>query len=110
MHAEPGGEYPSSVYYDSDHKANLLNMARGILEERPCITEKALALEIALRHGLSRTSKKQISHLRTVLGRKMGVLRLRSKDPVYWARQEDVEKIQAWRGLNCGGISATGRR
>lgn len=99
------GSYDSSEYFDESHKAVLEQLARQILTERPGITLKALALDIAQMHGLSRTSKKQIEHLSKILKPWAGVWNDHVHPPVYWTSQDQVEAILPWRGINAFGYT-----
>ncbi|MGE4317731.1 MAG: DUF4011 domain-containing protein [Deferribacterales bacterium] len=95
-----GAEYASNVYFEESHKIRLAEMAKSILTERPCITQKALALEIAQRHSLSRTSQKQLLHLFPLVDSWAGTLKIQGQDPVYWVSPQDVAEIIPWRGVN----------
>ncbi|HIE85199.1 MAG TPA: DUF559 domain-containing protein [Dehalococcoidia bacterium] len=97
---EDGAEFPSSVYFDEGHKPQLVEMTRIILGERPCITQKALALEVAQRHGLSRTSKKQLSYLMPLVDSWAGIYRSEGREPVYWLSPDDIADVLPWRGLS----------
>jgi very-short-patch-repair endonuclease len=96
---EEGAHALSKVYFEASHKPALAAMAREILSERPCITQKTLALEIAQRHGLSRTSTKQRKHLKKIVEKWSGVWRDGIHQPVYWLRPDYVQEVAAWRGL-----------
>ena len=50
-------EYPASKYFDQSHRWKLKELAQEIIKDYECIDEKVLALEIANRHGLTRTSR-----------------------------------------------------
>ena len=101
-HATAGedGIWPSAVYYESSHESVLSDMAREILTEQPCITIKALALEVAERHGLSRTSKKQIAHLQQIINKWAGIWRDSKHQPVYWVSPDYVQNVIDWRGIS----------
>ena len=96
---EEGAEFSSNIYFEDNHKSQLVEMAKAILMERPCITQKALAFEIAQRHGLRRTSKKQLLHLIPLVDSWAGILRPQGQEPVYWASEQDVVEVTPWRGL-----------
>lgn len=97
--------YDSTEYYEEGHKAVLEQLARQILSEKPGITLKALALDIAQMHGLSRTSKKQIEHLSNVLQPWAGVWNDGIHPPVYWTSQDQVVSILPWRGVDAFGYA-----
>ena len=93
-------EYRSEIYFEAEHEPILKAMCREILNERPCITLKSLALEVALRHGKSKTSKKQIKHLSALINPWVGSLEDLNEPTAYWVSPEDVQEIVHWRGLN----------
>jgi len=106
---EPQGDddadYPAGVYFDDVHREPLKHLMQEILAERPCITLKTLALEVAHRHGLSRTSRKQIDHLKPILKPWAGMLMLPGKEPTCWATPEEVKRVQPWRGIDPFGYN-----
>ena len=95
-----GAEYPASIYFEPSHEPVLVAMAKEILTERPCITQKALALEIANRHGKNKTSKKQLQHLSRLIDPWAGILQFDGHPPVYWPSPGDVRDVVSWRGLD----------
>jgi very-short-patch-repair endonuclease len=95
-----GAAYLSSIYFEKSHIPKLVEMAKVILTERPCITQRALALEIAQQHGMSRTSRKQFSHLMPHIDSWAGIHRYKENDPVYWLSPEHITEVVSWRGLN----------
>lgn len=95
-----GGEFSAAVYFDEAHESQLSELARTILTERPCITQRSLAFEIAQRHGLRRTSSKQISHLATLVDPWAGIASPAGYEAVYWLSPEDVVDVFPWRGLS----------
>lgn len=100
---EPGAEFPASLYFEPSHEAALVAMSKTILTERPCITQKALALEVASRHGKSKTSRKQLELLTRLVDHWAGILRLEGEQPVYWSSPDEVTDIVEWRGLDVFG-------
>ena len=104
---EDGVEYPASIYFEPSHEPALIVMAKEILEERPCITQKVLALEIASRHGKGKTSKKQLELLARLVDSWAGLLTVDSQLPVYWVSPELVADIVPWRGLSPFGYDRT---
>jgi len=97
---EDEAQFPASVYFDESHKPQLVDMTKAILDERPCITQRALAFEVAQRHGLRRTSKKQISHLMALVDPWAGIYRPEGREPVYWLSPDDIVDVLPWRGLS----------
>ena len=100
-------EYPASVYFEPSHEPVLLEMAKEILEERPCITQKALTLEIATRHGKNKTSKKQSELITRLVEPWAGMLKVADHQPVYWASPDKVADVVKWRGLSPFGYDRT---
>ena len=72
----------------------------AIHNDYECIDEKVLALEIANRHGLTRTSKKQLEHLRKILKPWAGLLKQKPDRRTYWSTPDKVTEISLWRGLD----------
>ncbi|MBB3062013.1 DUF4011 domain-containing protein [Microbulbifer rhizosphaerae] len=96
-------EYDHSCYFDDDYKPTLIAIAKGILEEKNGITLHELALEIANLHGLSRTSKKQLQYLTSLIEPWAGIKRDGVHKPVVWSRPEDIVDEMDWRGLDPWG-------
>lgn len=97
---EDGAQFPASVYFNAEHKAELVDIVKSILSERPCITQRSLAFEVAQRHGLGRTSKKQITHLMKLVDPWAGIQRVTDHEPIYWLSPDDVVDLLPWRGLS----------
>ncbi len=96
-------EYDHKRYFDTDHSATLIGIAKSILKEKNGITLHELALDIANLHGLSRTSKKQLSHVANLIKPWAGIKRYGNRKPVVWLSPEDVVDEIPWRGLNAFG-------
>ena len=96
---DPDAEFSSKLYFESSHSGTLEELMRQILQERPCIRFKSLALEVANRHGLHRTSKKQLDHLRPILRPWAGTLSGLEGETVCWATPDEVIEVQEWRGI-----------
>lgn len=97
---EEGAQFPASAYFDEGHKPELVDMVKAILAERPCITQRVLAFEVAQRHGLRRTSKKQVSYLMALVDPWAGIHNSEGQEPVYWLSPNDVVDVLPWRGLS----------
>lgn len=97
---EEGALFPASAYFEESHKPQLVELAKAILSERPCITRRALAFEVAQLHGMRRTSSKQISHIKALVEPWVGIHRSEGHEPVYWLSPEDVANVFPWRGLS----------
>lgn len=95
--------YTSDDYWDPSHKTNLKQMAIDILTERPCITLKALALEIANQHGMKRTSQKQLELITEIIKPWAGKYQHKDKPAAYWVSQDDVAHVIEWRGVEAFG-------
>ena len=92
--------FKPSAYFEKAHKKTLIALAKEILSERPCITEHALALEVANCHGINRTSKKQLTYLRPLVTKWAGKLKAKDGNIVYWSSPEQVSEVVGWRGLS----------
>ena len=79
-----------SRYFDDDYKPKLVDLAKGILAEKNGITLNELVLDIANLHGLSRTSKKQLSHMNVIIGPWAGVKTDGTHKPVVWSSREEI--------------------
>lgn len=104
-----GADFAADVYFELSHESNLIAMAKQVLVERPCITLRSLALEIANRHGKNKTSSKQLNHLTRLVDDWAGVLRLDGYEPVYWSNPDQVTTVFEWRGLDPFGYERTWR-
>ncbi|NCN44105.1 MAG: hypothetical protein CO158_08175 [Piscirickettsiaceae bacterium CG_4_9_14_3_um_filter_43_564] len=96
-------EYDHSRYFDDDYKPTLIEITKGILEEKNGITLHELALDIANLHGLSRTSKKQLQYLTALIEPWGGIKRDGVHKPVVWSCPEDIVDEMDWRGLDPWG-------
>ncbi len=95
-----GAEFLASAYFDERHKLELVDMVKVILAERPCITQRALAFEVAQGHGLRRTSPKQVSYLMALVDPWAGIHRREGHEPAYWLSPDGVVDVLPWRGLS----------
>lgn len=98
-----GADFSASQYFEKSHRIVLKELAQEILNDYECIDEKVLALEIANRHGLTRTSKKQLEHLRKILKPWAGLLKQNPDRRTYWLTPDKVTEISEWRGLDAFG-------
>jgi hypothetical protein len=96
-------EYDHSRYFDDNYKSILIEIAKSILAEKNGIPLHELALDIANLHGLSRTSKKQLSHLIKLIKPWAGIKRDGVHKPVVWSRPEEIVDEMVWRGLDPWG-------
>jgi very-short-patch-repair endonuclease len=95
-----GADFSASQYFEKGHRIVLKELAQEILNDYECIDEKVLALEVANRHGLTRTSKKQLEHLRKILKPWAGLLKQNPDRRTYWSTPDKVTEISEWRGLD----------
>ena len=95
-----GADFSASQYFEKGHRIVLKELAQEILNDYECIDEKVLALEVANRHGLTRTSKKQLEHLRKILKPWAGLLKQKPDRRTYWSTPDKVTAISEWRGLD----------
>jgi hypothetical protein len=97
------GGFNASDYFKEEHKTRLSNLAKDILKDKPGITLNSLALDIANHHDLSRTSKKQLDHLRSIIEPWAGIAEVEGHKPTVWASPEDVVEEIEWRGVDAFG-------
>lgn len=95
--------YDASKYFEDSHRPLLSNLARSILNERNGIKLHTLTLEIATRHGLSRTSKKQLELIYDVIKPWAGVRKFLGEELVIWLSPKDVKNVIEWRGVEAFG-------
>jgi len=95
--------YDHSRYFDIDYNSTLVDIAKSILAEKNCITLHALVLEIANLHGLSRTSKKQIKHIRNLIKPWAGLKEDGVHKSVVWSSPEEIVDEMVWRGVDVWG-------
>ena len=100
---EESETYDHTRYFDGDHKATLVEIAKSILSEKNGITLHELALDVANLHGLSRTSKKQLNHILSLIEPWAGIKRDGIHKPVVWLTPHDIVEEIPWRGLNPWG-------
>ncbi|PUA26968.1 MAG: hypothetical protein B0W54_20750 [Cellvibrio sp. 79] len=99
------GELNASDYFKENYKISLAKLARDILKDKPGITLHTLTLDIANLHGLSRTSKKQIDHLQSVIEAWAGIAGVDGQSPTVWLSPKDVVAEIPWRGVEAFGYS-----
>lgn len=86
-------------FFDVTHKQNLNALAKNILERKNGITLHELALDIARHHGMSRQSKKQRTHLLSIIKPWAGLVRDGDHRPVIWQSPANIVDEIPWRGL-----------
>ncbi|WP_075170994.1 DUF4011 domain-containing protein [Neptunomonas phycophila] len=96
--------YDSDKYFDADHWVNLSSLAKSILKLKNGITLHELTLDIALKHDLSRSSRKQRQHLRNVIKGWAGFWREGEEKTTVWLSPDDVCDEIPWRGLYAFGL------
>lgn len=101
----PNEKYSDKVFFDVTHKQNLNALAKNILERKNGITLHELALDIARHHGMSRQSKKQRTHLLSIIKPWAGLVRDGDHRPVVWHSPANVVDEIPWRGLAPWGES-----
>ena len=97
------GDYDHCRYFDDDYKSTIIEIAKGILEEKNGITLHELALDVANLHGLSRTSKKQLDYIIDLIEPWAGIWNDGVHKTVVWSRPEDVVCEIQWRGIYAFG-------
>lgn len=96
--------YDKERYFHADHRLNLSRLAKSILQSKNGITLHELTLDIAHQHGLNRSSRKQIQHLRDILESWAGVWREGDEKTTVWLSPDDVCDEIPWRGLYAFGV------
>lgn len=94
--------YHRDVYFNDDHSDNLDALARAVLERKNGITLHELTLDVANLHGIMRTSRKQIQHLKGLIDGWAGMVRHGDTTTV-WLSPTDIEPEIRWRGLEAFG-------
>ena len=96
--------FDKDAYFNDDHRENLSRLAREILAQKNGITLHELAFDVATRHGLSRTSRKQRQHLREVIKAWAGFWRQGEEKTTVFLSPADVVEEIPWRGLFAFGV------
>jgi len=96
--------YSQDRFFDDDYKDTLGQVAKDILTRKNGITVHELALDIARLHGMTRQSKKQRSHIISIIKPWAGLVRDGIHKPVAWLAPEHVTSEIAWRGLSPWGV------
>ena len=91
--------YDKERYFHADHRLNLSRLAKSVLERKNGITLHELTLDIAQKHGLNRSSRKQRQHLRDVIKSWAGLWREGEEKTTVWLSPDDVCSEIPWRGL-----------
>jgi very-short-patch-repair endonuclease len=96
--------YDKERYFHDDHRINLSRLAKAVLERKNGITMHELMLDVANKHGLTRSSKKQCQHLREVISSWAGFwCEGEEKTTVFLSPEHITEEIK-WRGLYAFGV------
>lgn len=98
-----GAKYDHKLYFDASHHDELKQCAKEILTEKNGITFNEFALDIASLHGLSRTSKKQLTHLMSIISPWAGIQHIENEKTVIWLSPSDIKSELAWRGFTAFG-------
>ncbi|WBA10111.1 DUF4011 domain-containing protein [Salinivibrio kushneri] len=96
--------YDKDRYFQVEHRMNLSHLAKSILERKNGITLHELTLDIAHKHGLNRSSRKQRQHLRDVIKDWAGFWREGEERTTVWLSPNDVSDEIPWRGLFAFGV------
>ncbi|SMF60347.1 Protein of unknown function [Alteromonadaceae bacterium Bs31] len=91
--------YDPARYFAEDYKPTLNKILKDVLTEKNGITLQELALDVANMHGLTRTSKKQLGHISSLLKPWAGISDDGVNKPVVWLSANDVAEEIPWRGL-----------
>jgi very-short-patch-repair endonuclease len=96
--------FDKDAYFNDDHRENLNRLAREILAQKNGITLHELTFDVATRHGLSRTSRKQRQHLREIIKSWAGFWRQGEEKTTVFLSPADVVEEIPWRGLFAFGV------
>jgi very-short-patch-repair endonuclease/KaiC/GvpD/RAD55 family RecA-like ATPase len=96
--------YDKDHYFHADHRINLSRLAKAILERKNGITLHELTLDIAGRHGLGRSSRKQRQHLREVIKNWAGFWRKGEEKTTVFLSPDNIVDELPWRGYCAFGI------
>ena len=96
--------YDKDRYFHADHRMNLSRLANAILERKNGITLHELTLDVAHRHGLNRSSRKQRQHLRDVIKGWAGFWREGEERTTVWLSPDYICDEIPWRGLFAFGV------
>lgn len=96
--------YDKDRYFHTDHRTNLSYLAKTVLERKNGITLHELTLDVAQKHGLNRSSRKQRQHLRDVIKDWAGFWREGEERTTVWLSPDDVCDEAPWRGLFAFGV------
>lgn len=95
--------YDKDRYFDVDHQNSLSQLAKSVLARKNGITLHELTLDIAHKHGMNRSSRKQRQHLREVIKTWAGFWREGDEKTTVWLSPDDVCDEIPWRGLYAFG-------
>ena len=95
--------YDKDKYFDPSHRMNLSNLARSILEIKNGITLHELTLDVANKHGMTRSSRKQIDYLKGVIKGWAGFWNRDNQKTTVFLSPSDVCDELPWRGLYAFG-------
>lgn len=96
--------YDKERYFQADHSMNLSRLAKLVLERKNGITMHELTLDVANKHGLTRSSKKQRQHLRKIISNWAGFWRKGEEKTTVFLSPKDITEEIAWRGLYAFGV------
>lgn len=96
--------YDKDLYFYPGHRINLSRLAKSVLERKNGITLHELTLDVAKKHGLARSSKKQRQHLREVISSWAGFWRKGEEKTTVFLSPADISEEMAWRGLYAFGV------
>ncbi|MBA4502121.1 DUF4011 domain-containing protein [Marinobacterium marinum] len=96
-------EYDKECYFQAEHRDNLSALASAVLQRKNGISLHELTFDIAQKHDLNRSSRKQRQHLREVIAGWAGFWDGEDENATVWLSPEDVCDEIPWRGLNAFG-------
>lgn len=96
--------YDKELYFNDDHRISLSELAKAILKQKNGITLHELTFDVAVKHGLARSSKKQRQHLRSVIKNWAGIWREGEEKTTVFLSPDDVVEEIVWRGFTGFGV------
>ena len=91
-------------YFRDEYKKVLDGLAQEILHEKNCISIQELTSDIGWKHNLARTTKKQLSHIESIISPWAGITLHKSGEKTVWKSPDDIQSLMSWRGANAFGI------
>jgi len=95
-----GQLYDKDDLFKDSHRINLDVLAHKLLATRSGITLLELCQHIAQRHGLKKTSNKQLEHVHSIVKGWAGIAEGVLSRKTVWAEPDQVTDLIEWRGVS----------